>query len=64
MELYSYWRSSAAYRVRIALAFKGLAVDLHPVHLLQDGGQQRHAEYQALKSSPVGANPGLTMSWC
>ncbi len=34
MELYSYWRSSAAYRVRIALALKGLAVDLHPVHLV------------------------------
>lgn len=53
MELYSYWRSSAAYRVRIALALKGLAVDLHPVHLLQDGGQQRHADYQALNPAQL-----------
>jgi maleylacetoacetate isomerase len=53
MELYSYWRSSAAYRVRIALALKGLAVDLHPVHLLQDGGQQRRAEYQALNPAQL-----------
>ncbi len=53
MELYSYWRSSAAYRVRIALALKGLAVDLHPVHLLQDGGQQRQADYVALNPAQL-----------
>ena len=32
--LYSYWRSSASYRVRIALALKGLAYDTHPIDLL------------------------------
>ena len=33
MELYNYFRSSASYRVRIALALKGLAYDYEPVHL-------------------------------
>lgn len=53
MELYSYWRSSAAYRVRIALALKGLQVDLHPVHLLKDGGEQRQALYQAVNPAQL-----------
>lgn len=46
--LYSYWRSSAAYRVRIALALKGLAYRQVPVHLVKDGGQQHAADYRAL----------------
>ena len=41
LTLYTYWRSSAAYRVRIALALKGLDATQIPVHLLKDGGQQR-----------------------
>lgn len=48
LTLYSYWRSSAAYRVRIALNLKGLAYRQVPVHLVQDGGQQRAADYRAL----------------
>lgn len=40
LRLYSYWRSSAAYRVRIGLNIKGLAYELVPVHLLRDGGEQ------------------------
>jgi maleylpyruvate isomerase len=40
VKLYSYWRSSSAWRVRIALAWKGLAHDLVPVHLLREGGEQ------------------------
>ncbi len=43
MKLYSYWRSSSSWRVRIALALKGLGYEYVPVHLLEDGGQQ-HAE--------------------
>jgi len=35
MELYSYFRSSASWRVRIALALKGLDVDYRAVHLLK-----------------------------
>lgn len=43
IRLYSYWRSSAAYRVRIALNLKGIAYETIPVHLLRDGGEQ-HAQ--------------------
>jgi len=43
LKLYSFWRSSAAYRVRIALNLKGLAYELVPVNLAKDGGEQ-HAE--------------------
>jgi maleylpyruvate isomerase len=45
MKLYSYWRSSCAWRVRIALHWKGIAHQIVPVHLLADGGQQRQADY-------------------
>ncbi|KRG43625.1 maleylacetoacetate isomerase [Stenotrophomonas panacihumi] len=48
LQLYTYWRSSAAYRVRIGLNLKGLAHDLVPVHLVRDGGQQHAADYVAL----------------
>lgn len=48
LTLYSYWRSSAAYRVRIALGLKGLAYRQVPVHLVKDGGQQHAADYRAL----------------
>ena len=43
LRLYSYWRSSAAYRVRIGLNLKGLAFETLPVHLVRDGGQQHAA---------------------
>ncbi|HEV7123427.1 MAG TPA: maleylacetoacetate isomerase [Rhodanobacter sp.] len=46
--LYSYWRSSAAYRVRIALNLKGLDYETQPVHLVRDGGEQHSAAYRAL----------------
>lgn len=48
LTLHSYWRSSAAYRVRIGLNLKGLAYDIVPVHLVHDGGQQHTAEYRAI----------------
>jgi maleylacetoacetate isomerase len=48
LKLYGYWRSSAAFRVRIALNLKGLAYQQVPVHLVKDGGQQHSADYQAL----------------
>ena len=48
MDLYSYFRSSAAYRVRIALNLKGLPVNLIPIHLIKDGGQQHSPEYRKL----------------
>ncbi|MCY7313099.1 MAG: glutathione S-transferase N-terminal domain-containing protein, partial [Pseudoxanthomonas sp.] len=48
LRLYSYWRSSAAYRVRIGLNLKGLAYKTVPVHLVRDGGQQHRPDYTAL----------------
>ena len=48
LKLYSYWRSSAAYRVRIGLNLKALAYELIPVHLVRDGGQQHAPDYAAL----------------
>ncbi|MGH8157617.1 MAG: maleylacetoacetate isomerase [Rhodanobacter sp.] len=46
--LYGYWRSSAAYRVRIALNLKGLSYETRPVHLVRDGGEQHAPDYRAL----------------
>lgn len=46
LTLYSYWRSSAAYRVRIALGLKGLACVIKPVHLLRDGGEQHVDDFR------------------
>jgi len=48
LRLYSYWRSSASYRVRIALGLKGLAYDYVPVHLLAGGGEQFAPAYTTL----------------
>lgn len=48
MKLYGYWRSSAAYRVRIALHLKQLVFESIPVHLVKDGGEQHKEEYIAL----------------
>ncbi|HWW04003.1 maleylacetoacetate isomerase [Collimonas sp.] len=50
MKLYSYFRSSAAYRVRIALNLKGMSYDIVPVHLLKHGGEQLSQMYRSLNS--------------
>ncbi|WP_322399577.1 maleylacetoacetate isomerase [Massilia luteola] len=55
MKLYTYFRSSAAYRVRIALNLKGLEYDAVPVHLLRGGGEQLQANY--VKMNPSGLVP-------
>lgn len=55
MRLYSYWRSSTAYRVRIALALKGIDAEVVPVDLL--AGQQASDAYAAL--NPIKAVPTL-----
>lgn len=57
LRLYTYFRSSAAYRVRIALALKGLAYDSVPVHLLRGGGEQLQAAYRAV--NPAALVPAL-----
>lgn len=48
MKLYSYFRSSAAYRVRIALNLKGLAYETLPIHLVKDGGHNKRPEFRAV----------------
>jgi maleylacetoacetate isomerase len=55
LKLYSYWRSSAAYRVRIALNLKGLEHEIEPVHLAD--GEQRDDAFLAL--NPQGLIPVL-----
>jgi maleylpyruvate isomerase len=46
VKLYSYWRSSCAWRVRIALHLKGVDYEYVPVHLTRDGGAQNTSEYR------------------
>lgn len=57
--LYSYFRSSAAYRVRIALNLKNIDYEIRPVHLLKNGGEQFNADYLAL--NPQGRVPVLVV---
>lgn len=54
-ELYSYWRTSATYRVRVACHLKGIAVQEHDVDI--DRGEQRGEAF--LKLNPMGAIPAL-----
>ena len=53
LELYSYFRSSASFRVRIALNLKGLPYTYKGVHLLKDGGMQLKPAYRALNADGV-----------
>ncbi|MFC3853460.1 maleylacetoacetate isomerase [Salinispirillum marinum] len=53
MKLYGYWRSSAAYRVRIALNLKGIAYEQESVHLVKDGGQQHMENYRAMNPTEL-----------
>lgn len=57
LKLHSYFRSSAAYRCRIALNLKGVAHATAFVHLLKDGGEQNAPTYRAL--NPQGLVPTL-----
>jgi maleylpyruvate isomerase len=60
VKLYSYFRSSAAYRARIALNFKGIAYDMVPIHLTKGGGQHKTADYRAV--NPQMRVPSLALS--
>lgn len=57
LQLYSYFRSSSAFRVRIALNLKNLDYEYLPVHLLQNGGEQNSPEFKKL--NPKGEVPLL-----
>ncbi|RTZ14418.1 maleylacetoacetate isomerase [Vibrio aquaticus] len=63
--LYGYWRSSAAYRVRIALNLKGLDYQQRSVHLVNNGGEQHSADYSQLNPNqlvPVLVDNGLVLN--
>ena len=51
MKLYTYFRSSAAYRVRIGLNLKGLTAEHVPVHLVNNGGEQHSESYRQINPS-------------
>ena len=59
MDLYTYYRSTSSYRVRIALALKGLDVNAIPVNLIRDGGEHRKPDYLAI--NPQGRVPALRL---
>jgi maleylacetoacetate isomerase len=48
IKLYSFWRSSACYRVRIALNLKQLSYETIPIHLVKGGGEQHSPEFHEL----------------
>ncbi|KAJ0399605.1 hypothetical protein P43SY_008924 [Pythium insidiosum] len=63
--LYSYWRSSCSWRVRIALAHKGIEYTYKPVHLVKNGGEQYQDEFSALNPNqrvPTLVIDGLAIS--
>ncbi len=57
MILYDYFRSTACYRVRLALNIKNIAYEKIEVHLVNNGGEQHSPEY--LKINPQGLVPSL-----
>ncbi|HWV51787.1 maleylacetoacetate isomerase [Pseudorhodoplanes sp.] len=59
MKLYSYFRSSAAYRTRIALNLKGLPYEMAFIHLTRDGGHQHRPDYRAI--NPQQRVPSLVL---
>lgn len=59
MRFYGYWRSSASWRVRIALAWKGISYEFQPVHLLRDGGEQHGDAYRT--KNPMAQVPLLEL---
>jgi maleylacetoacetate isomerase len=65
LRLHTYFHSSAAYRVRIALNIKGLKYSAVPVHLLRNGGEHLSAEYARLNPArlvPVLEDGGASLT--
>ena len=59
MKLYTFFRSSAAYRVRIALNLKGITTEQAFIHLTKEGGRQHAADYRAV--NPQRRVPALVL---
>lgn len=55
--LYSYWRSSCSWRVRIALNLKEIPYDIKPISLIKAGGEQHCNEYREV--NPMEQVPAL-----
>lgn len=55
--LYSYWRSSSSWRVRIALNLKEIPYDIKPISLIKAGGEQHCNEYREV--NPMEQVPAL-----
>lgn len=55
--LYSYWRSSCSWRVRIALNLKEIPYDIKPISLIKSGGEQHCNEYREV--NPMEQVPAL-----
>jgi len=53
MKLYTFFRSSASFRVRIALNLKNLSYDQIPIHLRRGGGEQFRANYQNINAQAL-----------
>lgn len=70
MKLYTYFRSSASFGVRIALNLKGLTYETVPVHLLKGGGEQLKPEFAAVNPQQLllalqtddGERPGQSLA--
>jgi maleylacetoacetate isomerase len=60
VKLYTYFRSSAAYRTRIALNLKGLSYEMESIHLTKGGGRQHSPEFRAV--NPQRRVPALALS--
>mmetsp|Transcript_17747 Transcript_17747/g.21541 ORF Transcript_17747/g.21541 Transcript_17747/m.21541 type:complete len:240 (-) Transcript_17747:984-1703(-) len=58
--LYSYWRSSCSWRIRLALELKKVEYSIQPVHLVKDGGEQKQENY--MKINPMKQVPSLIMN--
>lgn len=64
-KLFSYWRSSCSWRVRIALNLKGVPFETEPVHLVKDGGQQHGDEFKThnpMAQIPVFVHDGVNLT--
>jgi maleylacetoacetate isomerase len=57
MKLYDYYRSTACYRVRLALHIKHIPYDTHTIHLVNQGGEHHHIDYKTI--NPQGLVPSL-----
>jgi maleylacetoacetate isomerase len=59
VKLYGYFRSSAAYRVRIALNLKNIPYEMESIHLIRGGGAQHSAAFKAI--NPQARVPALVL---